>query len=164
MVICQVAWTCTLVRIGKQDRKEFFTGKLFHRKMNNKPRINLHYNLQYRGWMHDNGCYVARSGDHREYPREENEPRTLEFHSVMGEVREFLKDIKADIMSHPVPQKRTVFIEQNAVQLTNPFFDDIELMGFRPLRYGNPREPFKGLKPSTRLVPLGDKKPDEHPI
>ena len=136
----------------ERDRKEFFNGKLFHRKMDGKSHIHLEYTLW--GTMFKNS-----SGDSREYPRSVNDPEAYNASSIEKELGNYLMGIIGEVKKTPIPAPLDLFVEPIHIELKNELFAGKKLIGYGS-KYNEDKE---GIFPSQRLLSLSMKLP-EHPF
>lgn len=147
----------------EKDRNEFVNGKLFHRKMDNKSRICLHYR------RYDRNYYVAEKDSREYYPEaERNERDNYTLFEIEEKILEGLEDLLHLIKSTP-RQKiiRDLFSQPNPTYLTNEIFahtlfhtsisSDIAYEMQERTR-GN-----YGMDGGWRLLDLSVKAPKEHP-
>jgi len=102
------------------DRNEFTKGRLFHRKMDNKSRINLHYQRSNRGQP-----YTATNDCSRGYypDTERNEPLSYSVQEIEHKILEGLEDLFDLIKSTPRQKiNHDLFSEPNPIYLTNELF------------------------------------------
>lgn len=149
----------------EKDRKEFVNGKLFHRKMDNKSRINLHYQRSSRGQD-----YMATTDCSRGYypDPERNEPERYSVHTIEQKIMEGLDDLLHLIKTTPRQKlNRNLLTQPDPTYLTNPIFtgtllhttitsdtaDDIQQK-----TRGN-----YGIDGGWRLLDWSCKLPEEHP-
>lgn len=137
------------------DAKEFMHGKRFHRKMDNKSRIVLQYDLRGDTFKATDDCGRGH------YP-DGNEPVIYGFDSVEYEFADYAEMILGKIKAAPLPEKEVdVFVEPDQVPLTNELFKGVSLRAFSKY-YGEDETMTKGIMPGHRLLNLGCTLPEGH--
>lgn len=140
----------------ERDKKEFMDGVKFHRKMDGKSRLCIHYNL----W---NATFTATDDIGRGYAPEGDEPKSFSKRTVEKELLEQVNIVLAEIRKTPVAEViEDVFSEPEPVYLSNDLFKGTVFYAFCN-DYNQSEARTNGLSPGKRLLNLGVKLP-EHPL